>query len=308
MRDYSHCLVWLYHFHPSRYRGWAKLTLAMRSKWTSGWDSNWFYYKVPCGQLPDVWGKGSYPLRLTMTPLNYLSDVSFEWGPGDVNVGAFTVVASIIGGCDTVEEFLACGIWLLSEKCDFEVETKETPLLKVVVPMPRVTPVIGIKESRATFETWTIQAANLLVGNYNIAEHKAYTRLRHGWINRVFELVGLLCQPRLELVSCASRKRKVVATAQVPASKKATEKQKRAKGLSRSRDQTSAQELALSKPMKQSKKFISQSSGLSVTEKSSFVTIKISGGKTSSTSAAQGWHDPCSDTRIGFVQLRLICL
>jgi hypothetical protein len=87
-----------------------------------------------------------------MTLLNYLSDVSFEGGPGDVNVAAFTEVASIIRGRDAVEEFLACSIWPLSEKCDFEVEMKEAPLSKVIVPMLKVTAVIGMKESGATFE------------------------------------------------------------------------------------------------------------------------------------------------------------
>jgi hypothetical protein len=35
-----------------------------------------------------------------------------------------------------VEEFLTCGLWPLSEKFGFEVETKECPQSKVVVPMP----------------------------------------------------------------------------------------------------------------------------------------------------------------------------
>jgi hypothetical protein len=41
---------------------------------------------------------------------------------------AFIEVTSIIGGCNVVEEFLACDIWPLSEKCEFEVEMKDTPL------------------------------------------------------------------------------------------------------------------------------------------------------------------------------------
>jgi hypothetical protein len=48
----------------------------------------------------------------------------------DVNVVAYTETTSIIGGCDIVEEFLACGIWPLHEKFEFEVEMKETPLSK----------------------------------------------------------------------------------------------------------------------------------------------------------------------------------
>jgi hypothetical protein len=39
-------------FHPIHYRG--GLTPIVRDNWTSGWDSNWFYYKVPSEQLADV--------------------------------------------------------------------------------------------------------------------------------------------------------------------------------------------------------------------------------------------------------------
>jgi hypothetical protein len=119
----------------------------MRNKWTSGWDNNWFYCRVPSEQVADVQGKGNHPLSSTMTPLNYLTDAPFECGPEDTDVVAFVEAASIIEGCDTVEEFLAYGIWPLSENCDFEVETKQTPLSKFMVPMPKVTPIIGTQES-----------------------------------------------------------------------------------------------------------------------------------------------------------------
>jgi hypothetical protein len=42
------------------------------------------------------------------------------------------------------------------------------------VPMPLVDAVIGYEESRAKFEARIVNAANLLVDNYNIAEHNAY--------------------------------------------------------------------------------------------------------------------------------------
>jgi hypothetical protein len=56
---------------------------------------------------------------------------------------AFVEAASIIGGRDAVQEFLACGMWPLSEKFGFEVEMKEAALSKVMVPMPKVTPIIS---------------------------------------------------------------------------------------------------------------------------------------------------------------------
>jgi hypothetical protein len=103
-------------------------------------------------QTANVRGKGTYPLSCTMIPLNYLMEVTFECGPKDIYVVSFTEVASIIGGHDAVEEFLACGLWPLSEKFGFTAETKETPLSKVVVLMPQVAPIIGAQELGAAFE------------------------------------------------------------------------------------------------------------------------------------------------------------
>jgi hypothetical protein len=115
-----------------------------------------------------------------MTSLNYAMEVTFECGPADTDVAAFTEVALIIAGHDIVEEFLACGLWPLSEKFGFKVETRETPPSKVVVPMPQVTLVIGAQELGSTFEERIATATCLLVGNYNIDEHNAYKGLHHG--------------------------------------------------------------------------------------------------------------------------------
>jgi AmiR/NasT family two-component response regulator len=58
--------------------------------------------------------------------------------------------------------------------------------------MPQVTPIIGVQELGATFKTRIAKAASLLVDNYNISEHNAYKGLRHGRLNRVFELASVL--------------------------------------------------------------------------------------------------------------------
>jgi hypothetical protein len=78
---------------------------------------------------------------------------------------------------------------------------------------------------------------------------------------------------------------------------------KHLKGSSPSRGHTSAQELVLAKPVMQSKKFILQSSRLSVTEKSSSTTIKISGEGGGDILGLRRWgcHYPCSDAHLGFV-------
>jgi hypothetical protein len=109
-----------------------------------------------------------------MAPLNYLTEAPSEWGSEDANFAALVEATSIIRGHDTVEEFLACGLWPLGENFGFHVERKESPLSKVMVSMPQVNPVIGVQESGAAFEARILNAVNLLVGNYNITEHNAY--------------------------------------------------------------------------------------------------------------------------------------
>jgi hypothetical protein len=138
------------------------------------WDGNWFYYRVPAEQKADVRGKGSYPLSSMLTRLNYLMEVPSSCGPKGANFVAFIEATSIIGGHNAVEEFLTCGLWPLSEKFGFKVEMKESPLSKVVVPMPQVDTIIGTKESGAEFVACIRNAVNLLVGKYNGAEHNAY--------------------------------------------------------------------------------------------------------------------------------------
>jgi hypothetical protein len=91
-----------------------------------------------------------------MAPLDYLNDALFECSPKDTDVAAFVDSMTIIGSHDAVEEFLAYGIWPLSNSCGFEVETKETPLSRVIVPMPKVTLAIGAKEIESVFETWIV--------------------------------------------------------------------------------------------------------------------------------------------------------
>jgi hypothetical protein len=80
--------------------------------------------------------------------------------------------------------------------------------------MPKAIPNVGTKELVAAFKTWIMNATSLLVSMYNVMDNNAYTSLRHGWLNRVFELAGMLCQPRLEPIP---RKRKATVAAQAPA-------------------------------------------------------------------------------------------
>jgi hypothetical protein len=82
------------------------------------------------------------------------------------------------------------------------LEMKVTPQSKILVPMPQVTPFIGAQELGLTFEVRIVTAACLLVGNYNIVEHNVCKGLRHGQLNRMFELAGMLYQPRPMPIVC----------------------------------------------------------------------------------------------------------
>jgi hypothetical protein len=141
--------------------------------------------------------------------------------------------------------------------------------------MPNVTLAIGVKETESTFETRIVNAAKLLVGKYNVLEHNAYTKLRHGQLNRVFELAGMLCQPHLEPIPI---KRKATATSLASALQKTDQKWRCTKVLFHSGDQTSAQKLALAKALKPSRKFSLGSSGLSLSKKATTAKVKTSTG------------------------------
>jgi hypothetical protein len=120
---------------------------------------------VPAEQKTSIRGKGSYPLSSTLTQLDYLTEVPSSFGLEDAKFAAFIEATSIIEGRDVLEEFLSCGLWTLSEKFGFRVETKESPLSKVVGSMPQVTATIGEQESRAVFEVCIVNVVNLFVGN-----------------------------------------------------------------------------------------------------------------------------------------------
>jgi hypothetical protein len=189
-----------------------------------------------------------------MKRLDYLTDALHACGADNANVKDFAEPTAIIRGRDAVKEFLACGICPLSNNWDFAVETKEDPLSKVIVPKLQVTAVIGEKETLAAFEARVVAAANVLVGNYIPIGHKScMTQLRHGWLNRVFELVGVTCWPRAEPLA---RKCRGAAEAAQALSPWAVGRKKLKKALSRSRDTISEQEEVVTKLPKSSRSLV----------------------------------------------------
>jgi hypothetical protein len=94
---------WCISFHPLRFGNHSRLTPATRNKWTSGWDGNWFYYRVPSEHKLDSSGQRTYLLSSKMSKMNYLTYVPSSCGPEDANIAVFIEATSLIGGCDVVE-------------------------------------------------------------------------------------------------------------------------------------------------------------------------------------------------------------
>jgi hypothetical protein len=209
-----------------------------------------------------------------MCVLDYLIEVVHMCIADDANVVAFEEAIVIIGGYDVVEEFLTCDIWPLSDGWEFEVERMESPLSKVIMPMSKVTAIIGKQDTGAAFEARIVVAANQLVGNYNMLEHRAcVSPLQHSRLNHVKELVDMNYEARVEPLARVTKKRHAAAVVVVPLPlKKASGGKKRRRPSSRGGDKTSKKEELLAKPLKPSKKFSVQktwghSLGLSVHEK-----------------------------------------
>jgi hypothetical protein len=175
------------------------------------------------------------------------------------------------------------------------MEMKESPFSKVTVSMPQITPRIGEKDYVGAFVARVEKDANVLVGRYNITKHNSYKGLWHGWINRIFELVGVICQPCPEP---PIRKRKMKApdvTDASPVAKMLRKKLGHDKKLLRTSFGTSTQELALAKPLCRGKKFASKPCGLSVAEKALIAGAVVGGKKVKRAVKLFGSHSSSED-------------
>jgi hypothetical protein len=185
-------------FDPNWYGDRAKLTPVMKNKWSSGWVKDWFYYRVPI-HLSEAVCKGIHFLHSQMTSLDYLMELTHIYVEDDVNDRAFIRVTTNIGGHDVVEEYLVCGVWPLSATWDLsDVEEAEAPLLKVMVPLPKVFAMKGSKEKDHEFVMRVCVGANKLVGSYGLMEHQAcMSQIRNGCLKHVFEVASVKYPPWL---------------------------------------------------------------------------------------------------------------
>lgn len=107
---------------------------------------------------------------------------------GNSNNEVYLKAVSTQSGRDLVEEFIAAGIWLLSDGWGFKKFVEKTiPLISgsLLFPVFEVDPDYLNKPDFADFVE---SRALLMVGKYTLAEHNAITKkLSHrGHLNRVF--------------------------------------------------------------------------------------------------------------------------
>jgi hypothetical protein len=132
-------------FHAKRYKGsGAKLTIAVKNMWAVGWAKAWFYCKV-----------SMHALHSHMSALEFLMEPPVNYRDSDIGDVVFIKVTIAIGGSDAVEEYLACGLYLLSVDVNFEeVADGITPALKLKVPLPKFCNVHSDEEDGVKFLRW----------------------------------------------------------------------------------------------------------------------------------------------------------
>jgi hypothetical protein len=124
-------------FHKKRYKdSGLKLSLIVKSKWSIRWMEVWFYYRVLVHRSSER-GKSIFTLHSRMTVLDYQVEPQMNCPNTNTNDAACIWVSTMIGGCDIVEEFLACGLYPLSIDFGFgEVSNGTTVMSKVVLSLP----------------------------------------------------------------------------------------------------------------------------------------------------------------------------
>jgi hypothetical protein len=121
-------------------------------------------------------------LHSSMSPLDYVIEPSFNCPDDDAGDIAFVRATSSIGGRDAIEEYLACGMLPLLVNFGFgEIADGETPISKVVVPLPDLPFARVAGESNKCFLARVELEVENIVGGYSRVEHDACMKsLRNG--------------------------------------------------------------------------------------------------------------------------------
>jgi hypothetical protein len=134
-------------------------------------DEGLFYCKVPLHACQQG-GKFVHALRSHMSTLKFCTKPSYDCSGKDLSDGAFVWASKCIRGQDVVEEFVACGVWLLAASVNFEqMEVGLTPISKLNVPLPRFPLSHEDDEDDIKFVARVEQDARVIVGSYTHTEH-----------------------------------------------------------------------------------------------------------------------------------------
>jgi hypothetical protein len=157
-----------------------------------------------------------FALHSSMSPLDYTTEPSFECGDNDLGDVAFVYVTGLIGGRDTIKEYLACRMFPLLANFGFaEILDGETLVSKMVVPLPGFPLTRFEGESNDCLLARVELEAKNVVGGYTRVEHDACIKVlqNRGHLNRVFERAGVSYAPRpppgTDASVKAAKKRKV---------------------------------------------------------------------------------------------------
>jgi hypothetical protein len=155
--------------------------------------------------------------------VDFRTKIPFNCADDDSRDTTFIPATKFIGARDTVDEFLACGVYPLSASVGFnKVVVGVTPVTKFKMPMPEFLAARKDDEDDVKFLVGIELDAKGIVGSYTRSEHDTcITSLRNGGrLNRMFELMGVAYSPRLvpgsDAFTEASKKRKEDAAGKAP--------------------------------------------------------------------------------------------
>jgi hypothetical protein len=140
-------------------------------------------------------GRGSgHIVRLHICALDFQTEPPVDCPDDDSGDATFVKAASAIGGRDAVEEYVACGMHLLSAGVSFRrITDGVTLVLRVRLPLPKFRAMRRDGED----DIQVLVEAESVIGSYSHSEHDVCVEIvsNEGRLNCVFELVGVVYGP-----------------------------------------------------------------------------------------------------------------
>jgi hypothetical protein len=153
----------------------------------------------------------------------FSTETPFDCLDNNLSDDTFVRASKSIRGRDVVEDFVACGVWLLASSVSFDqVSVSVTLMSKLKVPLPMFVAALKDGEDDTKFLARVELEAKVIVGSYTRPENDACIvgLQNNGHLNHVFELAGVAYGPHLvpdsDASTEASKKRKADATGKAP--------------------------------------------------------------------------------------------